>query len=48
MIGGPNLRYVRVEPPLAQSVLVLLLLLSSLFGYLRVCMFRVAPGTPLL
>ena len=34
--------------PLWRSVLVLLLLLSSLFCYLRVCMLRVASGFPVL
>ena len=36
MIGGPNLRYVRIEPPLAQCT-GLLLLLSLLFCSLGVC-----------
>ena len=48
VIGGPNLTYVRVDAPLWRSVPVILLLLSSLFCYLLVCMFRVAAGTPVL
>ena len=42
MIGGLNLRYVRVEP-IWLGVLVLLLLLRSLFCYLRVCICSECP-----
>ena len=47
MTGGPNLRYVRVEPPLAQCTSTTAVTQFTIC-YLRVRMFRVAPGTPAL
>ena len=47
MIGGPNLRYVRAEPPLAQCTGATVVTQSTI-SFLRVCMFRVASGTRVL
>ena len=48
MFGGPKLRYVRAEPPLAQCTSSATGVTQLTFCYLRVCMIRVAPGTPVL